>query len=177
MAFGPFRLIPPLWEGETVSEVVPLPSGMELVPLPPGMVISDDPAVVRTTPLYRDVPPELLVGDLELVRAEVGNLGVVLSFGSASNRDLSLQVTRFALTTRPENRRVFGGTRTAVVGGRYLLINDSYPPGPVAGLPPGSESRPYRILLTAGAGGVVAEVAGVGYDEATLIEIAKAMVP
>lgn len=166
--FGPFRLIPPLWEGETISEVVPLPA---------GMVVSDDPAVVATSPLYRAVPSELLIGDLALVRAEAGTLGVVLNFDSATDENLSLQVLRLARTALPENRRVYGGTRTAIVEGRYLLVNDSYPPGPVRGLPPGSESRPYRIIVTAGAGGVVVEVEGIGYDEETLVEIAKVMVP
>lgn len=168
VAFGPFRLIPPLWEGETTSEVVPLPS---------GMVVSADPAVVSTSPLYRAVPPELLRGDLTLVRAEAGTVGVVLNFDSASDDNLSLQIVRLARTTQPENRRIYGGTRRAIVEGRYVLVDDSYPPGPIRGLPPGSESRPYRIIVTAGAGGLVVEVEGIGYDEATLIEIAKAMVP
>lgn len=167
-AFGPFRLIPPGWEGEATSEVLPLPE---------GMIVTSDPAEVPRSPLYRAVPDHLLRGDLGLVSAEAGTVGVVLSFRSATDPNLSLMVVRRAPTTLPENRRVFGGTRTLVVDGRYVIVNDSYPPGPVAGLPPGSEFRPYRITVLAGAGGVMAMVQGVGYDEATLIEIAKVLVP
>ena len=161
-------MIPSGWVGEVHAEMVPLPS---------ARTTSTDLAEVMASPLYRAVPPELLLDGLELVAGEVGTAGVVLRYRATTNERLSLRVTRLLLRTRPENRTVSGGTRTLVVDGRYALVNDVYPPGPVAGLGSDSAFRPYSIIVTMGAGELVTTVHGTGYDEPTLIAIAKAMVP
>lgn len=168
VVFGPFRLIPAGWEGEVTSDVLDAP---------PAGTPTVDPAEVVASPMYRGVPRELLRDDLALTYSEAGSAGVVLQFRSPSNEHLSLEVVRLRQAYRPQNEFVTGGTRTAVVDGRYAIVQDTYPPGPVRGLPPGSESRPYRTVVTMGAGGVVVRVTGVGYDEASLIEIARVMVP
>ena len=117
---GPFRLIPAGWTGETTSEVIPIP------PSPPE---TDDRAQALASPLYREVPPQLLVAGLELVYAEGGARGVVLSFGAPGIDHLSLRVVRQLQTERPENRVVSGGARTFIVDWRYTMVNDMYPPG------------------------------------------------
>ncbi len=165
---GPFRLIPLGWEGEVVSDVLETAAvGTPTIDL----------ADVRASPMYREIPPQLLRDDLALVRGEAGTAGVVLEFRSPSNEHLSLTVTRLRPSYRPQNEFVSGGTRTSVVDGRYVIAWESYPPGPVRGLPPGSESRPYRRFVTMGLDDVIVQVTGVGYDEATLIESASTMVP
>ncbi len=116
--FGPFRLIPAGWEGEVVSDVLDVPA---------AGTPSTGLAEVRASPMYREVPPPLLYGDLALVRGEAGTGGVALELRSPSNEHLSLRVVRLQPAYRPQNKVVTGGTRTTVTDGRYALLWESYP--------------------------------------------------
>lgn len=171
-AFGPYRLVPPGWVGELISERVQLPAGTKTADL----------AVIRRSPLFREVPAAVLPAGLRLVSGDTGRdadteSAIHLAYADAGGQ-VKLDVYRARFTERPWNVNYEDGgfTRAELLDGRYALITEWLTPPP---LPEHAVQtrRIYETDIRMGVQNLEVLVVSQEYDARVLLEIAKTLVP
>lgn len=168
--FGPYRLIPFGFVGDLPAEAIQIPKGVQ----------TDDPSVVRQSPLYREVNPDVLPERMQITEASTGagttESEVHLRYQATANPSQAIDVVLGRPSQRPIDVNLpksgVGVWSTRIVEGLYAIIVEgrATPPGGV---------QPLRLTLevrmSSGDREAWIRTNSGAYDAEALIQIARDM--